>query len=292
MNKNSAYLQLFLAMAIVGSTIVVSKLIADKFPTFFGTSLTLVVAFIGVAPIYFYQNKRVAPTKNEWKYLVLQALTGVVLFRVLSFYGLKMTSPVDAGIITSTTPAIIAIIAMLHLKERISRNMWIGIIFAILGVAVINIFSDTHGGGSSDPDRFLGNAIIILAVICEALFTIFRKKTPNIPAIHGSFHIIWIGLIFSIPFAFIDIDYGAIEAYSIIDFLPILYYGFFGSVIAFFLWFNGVSKVSASVAGLFTGIMPVSAAILAFIFLDEDIEWYHITGMGLVLAGIFFGSRK
>ncbi len=90
MNKNSAYIQLFLAMAIVGSTIVVSKLIADKFPTFFGTSLTLVVAFIGVAAIYFYQNKRVAPTKNEWKYLVLQALTGVVLFRVLSFYSLKV----------------------------------------------------------------------------------------------------------------------------------------------------------------------------------------------------------
>ncbi len=293
-SNTSAYFQLFLAMTIVGSTIVISKLIADTFPTFFGTSLTLIVALIGITPLYLYHNKknRITPTKSDWKYLVLQSLTGVVLFRVLSFYGLKMTSPVDAGIITSTTPAIIALIAMFLLKERISRNMWIGIFFAILGVSIINLFTDVHNSIEGVNDKFLGNLIIIFAVVCEALFTIFRKKTPNIPAIHGSFHIIWIGLLLSVPFAFLDIDYSALRNYSFNDFLPILYYGIFGSVISFILWFDGVSKVSASVAGLFTGVMPVSAVILSFLLLNENIEWYHIIGIGLVLIGIYFGSRK
>lgn len=124
-NQTSAYLQLFLAMAIVGSTIVVSKLIADTFPAFLGTTLTLFVALIGIAPLYLYQNRKnkITPTKGDWQYIVLQSLTGVVLFRVLSFYGLKMTSPVDAGIITSTTPAIIALIAMFLLKEA-NRTDW------------------------------------------------------------------------------------------------------------------------------------------------------------------------
>jgi len=293
-NNKIAYLQLFLAMAIVGSTIVVSKLIADSFPTFFGTSLTLIVALIGITPFYLYQNKKnkVIPKTSDWKYLVLQSLTGVVLFRVLSFYGLKMTSPVDAGIITSTTPAIIALIAMFMLKERISRNMWVGIVFAILGVSIINLFTEVHNSIEGVNNKIFGNFIIIFAVICEALFTIFRKKTPNIPAIHGSFHIIWIGLLLSIPFAFIDIDYSALKNYSFNDFLPILYYGIFGSVIAFILWFDGVSKVSASIAGLFTGIMPVSAVILSFLFLNENIYWYHIVGIILVLLGIFYGSKK
>ncbi|EWH09923.1 MULTISPECIES: DMT family transporter [Cellulophaga] len=293
-NNKTAYLQLFFAMVIVGSTIVVSKLIADSFPTFFGTSLTLIVALIGITPFYLHQNKKnkVKPAINDWKYLVLQSLTGVVMFRVLSFYGLKMTSPVDAGIITSTAPAIIALIAMFLLKERISRNMWIGIVFAILGVCIINLFTEAHSTSEGVNDRILGNLIIILAVVCEALFTIFRKKTPNIPAMHGSFHIIWIGLLLSIPFAFIDIDYSALRNYSFKDFLPILYYGIFGSVIAFILWFDGVSKVSASVAGLFTGIMPVSAVILSFLFLNENIHWYHIVGITLVLLGIYYGSKK
>ncbi|WP_257670770.1 DMT family transporter [Parapedobacter tibetensis] len=293
-NNKIAYLQLFLAMAIVGSTVVVSKLIADSFPTFFGTSLTLIVALIGITPFYLYQKKDIKITlkTSDWKYLVLQSLSGVVLFRVLSFYGLKMTSSVDAGIITSTTPAIIALLAMFLLKERISKNMWIGIIFAILGVSIINLFTEVHNSPEGVNDKISGNLIIIFAVACEALFTIFRKKTPNIPAIHGSFHIIWIGLVLSIPFAFLDIDYSALRNYSFDDYLPIMYYGIFGSVIAFILWFDGVSKVSASVAGLFTGIMPVSAVILSFLFLNETIKWYHMIGVGLVLTGIYFGSRK
>ncbi len=297
MNKQNsflAYFQLLLAMTIVGSTIVISKMIAGTFPTFFGTSLTLIVALIGITPFYLYHNKKnkVIPTKSDWKYLALQSLTGVVLFRVLSFYGLKMTSPVNAGIITSTTPAVIALIAMFLLKESISRNMWIGIVFAILGVSIINIFTEVHNSVEGVSDKVFGNLIIIFAVVCEGLFTIFRKKTPNIPAIHGSFHIIWIGLFLSVPFAFLDIDYSVLRDYSFNDFLPILYYGLFGSVIAFILWFDGVSKVSASLAGLFTGIMPVSAVILSFLILSENIEWYHIIGIGLVLFGIYFGSKK
>ncbi|GAA4276737.1 DMT family transporter [Aquimarina mytili] len=297
MNKKnimSIYMQLFFAMAIAGSTIVISKLIVGKFPTFFGTTLTLIVAFIGITPAYIIKNKyqKVVPTKSEWKYLFAQAITGVVLFRMLSFYGLKMTSSIDAGIITSTTPAFIALIALFFLKERISKNMWIGIIFAMLGISMINVFSDMHNNDQLESQRVYGNLLIIFAVISEALFTIFRKKTQQIPAIHGSFHIIWIGLLFSVPFAFIDVDFTAVANYTMHDFLPIFYYGIFGSVISFFLWFNGVSKVSASIAGLFTGIMPVSAVILSFLLLDETIVWYHIVGIVLVLIGIFYGSKK
>lgn len=294
MKEKIAYLQLFLAMAIVGSTIVVSKIIADSFPTFFGTSMTLFVALIGITPLYVYHYKKnkIRPGTKEWKYLVLQSLTGVVLFRVLSFYGLKMTSPIDAGIITSTTPAVIALIATFLLKEHISGMMWIGIVFAIFGVSIINLYTEIQDSIVGVNDKILGNLIIVFAVICEALFTIFRKKTPHIPAIHSSFHIIWIGLVLSIPFAFIDMEYSKLEGYSFYDFVPIIYYGIFGSVVAFILWFEGVAKVPASIAGLFTGVMPVSAVILSFFLLNETIEWYHIIGIGLVLLGIIFGSRK
>lgn len=289
-----AYIELFFAMVIVGSTIVVSKLIADNFPTFFGTTLTLIVALIGILPLYIFERrkKKTQPTNDDWKYLVLQAITGVVLFRVCSFYGLKMTSPVDAGIITATTPAVIALIALFLLREKVSKNMWICIALSIIGVLIINLYTETHSSGTDSSNQIIGNLIIILAVVCEALFTIFRKKTPNISAIQGSFHIIWIGLIFSIPLAFIDIDYSSLSNYSFSDFLPILYYAIFGSVIAFILWFDGVSKVSASTAGLFTGIMPVSAVILSFLFLNENIRWYHIIGIILVLLGIYFGSKQ
>lgn len=292
--KIIAYIELFFAMAIVGSTIVVSKIIADTFPPFFGATLTLIAALVGILPFYLFETKKrkIRPTFNDWKHLAMQSITGVVLFRVCSFYGLKLTSPVDAGIITATTPAVIALIALGFLREKVSNNMWIAIVLSITGLLIINLSTELDSSESDAGNQIIGNVIIMLAVICEALFTIFRKKTHKISAIQGTFHIIWIGLVLSIPLAFVDLNYSELLDYKFSDFLPILYYAIFGSVIAFILWFDGVDKVSASIAGLFTGVMPVSAVILSFLFLGEVIEWFHITGISLVLLGIYFGSRK
>lgn len=91
MHKNlSAYLQMTLAMAIVGSSVVAGKLIVASFPV----------------------------SKREWAILFLQALTGVFLFNIFLLYGVKFTGSVESGIITSTTPAMVGIISFLFLKER------------------------------------------------------------------------------------------------------------------------------------------------------------------------------
>jgi len=72
----------------------------------------------------------------------------------------------------------------------------------------------------------------------------------------------------------------------------ILYYAITASVLSFFLWYKGVAKVEASKAGLFTGMMPISAALVAILFLNERFTWMHAIGMSLVLASIFVGTLR
>jgi drug/metabolite transporter (DMT)-like permease len=55
---------------------------------------------------------------------------------------------------------------------------------------------------------------------------------------------------------------------------------------------SGVAKVEASRAGLFTGMIPISAALVAVLFLGEAFTWMHAIGMSLVLGSIVVGTMR
>ncbi|MOA65298.1 EamA-like transporter family protein [compost metagenome] len=63
-------------------------------------------------------------------------------------------------------------------------------------------------------------------------------------------------------------------------------------MLSFLLWYRGISEVPANVAGLFTGLMPVSAALVGIFILGEILSSGHVIGMGLVIASILFGANK
>ena len=58
------------------------------------------------------------------------------------------------------------------------------------------------------------------------------------------------------------------------------------TVLAYWFWFQGVSRVSGATAGVFSAFMPVSAVSLSCIFLDETFGFSHGIGIGLVLTAI------
>ena len=64
-------------------------------------------------------------------------------------------------------------------------------------------------------------------------------------------------------------------------------YGILGSSGFFILWYQGLQRAPASMAALFTSVMPVSATVLGFWFLHEDITRYDLIGILFVLVSIF-----
>lgn len=110
MSKNIiAYLELTLAMAIVGSSVVVGKLLIASFPVFLGAGLRFAIASVILMPVLLVNEKEIPSlSRIDWLFLFLQTLTGVFLFSVFLLYGLKFTTAAESGIITSTTPGCLA----------------------------------------------------------------------------------------------------------------------------------------------------------------------------------------
>ncbi|RJS54625.1 DMT family transporter [Bacillus subtilis] len=282
-----AYVSLAAAMAIVGSSVVVGKLMVERIPVFLSSGLRFLIASVVLLTLLFCIEKGLpALTKKDVLVLLVQSFTGVFLFSICLLYGVQYTTGTESGILTSTTPMVIGILSFFLLREKIEKKTLIGILLAVCGVMAINLF----GAGSQDgtPHALFGNMLIIAAVIGEALFTLMAKLlSPHISALAISTFVSLFGFLFFLPFALFEASSFDYSVPTVLDWSYVLYYALFVTVLAFYLWYSGVTKVPAGVSGIFTSVLPVSAVILSGVILKEPFEFVHFIGIACVIGGIF-----
>ena len=176
--KTTACINLTLAMVIVGSSVVAGKIMVAELPVFLASAMRFILALAILIPIICIREGGLPHiSRRSWLMLATQSLCGSFLFTVFLLYGLTMTGPASAGIITSTTPACMGIIAWLFLRDRPSINTVGGIIVSVLGVLVINTVQNSGGVSGSNP--LLGNMLVLGALVFESLFLLIRKTVPE-----------------------------------------------------------------------------------------------------------------
>ncbi|BCS89330.1 DMT family transporter [Pseudodesulfovibrio sediminis] len=286
-----AYLNLALAMVLVGSSVVAGKIMVDELPIFLASALRFVLALVILVPIiYLREGGLPRLSGRSWFMLAGQSLCGSFLFTVFLLWGLTRTGPASAGIITSTTPASMGIIAWLFFKDRPSTKTGMGILLSVIGVLVINL---VQGGAVTGTNPVLGNLLVLGAVLFESLFLLVRKTVPEpLSPLAVSTIISFFGLLWFLPMGLYEAGHMHFAAITLTGWLVVFYYGAFVTVLAYIFWFAGITRVPASTAGVFTAIMPVSALILSALILGEPIGWPQLTGCACVLSGIVLISKR
>jgi drug/metabolite transporter (DMT)-like permease len=99
---------------------------------------------------------------------------GIVLFRALTLYGLRLTSAISAGVITSAAPAVMAVLAAAALRERIGAAGIAGVLLSVAGLLLVNLWGHSASTGAG---YLAGNLLVLGAMLCEALLTVFRKSS-------------------------------------------------------------------------------------------------------------------
>lgn len=289
-NMAIAYIQLSLAMFLVGANVAVGKYIVHEIPVFLFSEMRFMIALVFLVPILLAgEQKKIEFSRSLCGNLFLQSFFGVFLFSILMLYGVQYTSATSAGIITSTIPAAVAVLSYFLLRERATARQISSVFLAVAGIAIITF----QGGSAGKVNTLIGNTLIIGAVISEALFIIYAKKLLGIlTPIQLAVGVNFIGFLLFLPFAAneaISFEFGKI---SVAMWATISYYAITASVISFILWYRGVSKVRANIAGLFTGFMPVAAMIVSILFLKETFGYTQLAGIVSVLAAIYLGTTE
>lgn len=287
-----AYFQLAGAMALVGANIPLAKAAIPFIPVFifslirYGVSVAVLAPFIRSEPGGRFRDL----SRSDWGYITLQALCGGLLYMVFMLYGLHYTSAMTAGIITSTVPLGVALLAVILLRERLKPRTAVALLFAMLGILVVNTASPRPG---TAPWPLLGNLLVGCAVIAESLFVIFaRRMAASLAPCRMAFAINAIGMIMVAPFAASDlVTFSPASVPWTIWLLPVIY-ALTSSVLALILWYRGLLTVPASEAAIFTSTFPISALVVSVLFLGEQPQWVHAAGLACVLAAIFIGARR
>nr|WP_027414750.1 DMT family transporter [Aneurinibacillus terranovensis] len=287
-----AYIKMSVAMAIVGSFIVANKVITGVFPVFLASELRLSIGAVTLIFLLYIKEKRFPCISRRDLFLfIFQTFVGVFMFSIFMLYGLKFTTGIESGIITSTTPAVVGLISFFFLKERLTWNHVIGILCAVLGTMAINVvgaFSNTAHGAHA----LFGNLLIFGAVVGEAIFFTFRKfVSKDLSALVISTVVSITGSLLFLPFAVYQAWKFDFSGVTVNDWLLILYCGVVVTALAVILMNQGIAVVPASSAAVFTAIMPISAVVLSCLFLHETFYWYHYVAIGCVLAGIVFIAK-
>lgn len=277
-----AYASLTGAMAIVGSSVAVGKAVALTLPLYLALGLRFCLACALALPLVRFREgglPRLAP--RHWGLLFIQTACGVFLFNVALLHGLQLTDAASAGILTGTTPAWMGLAALLFFHERPGVRGLLGLGLACAGTLCVSILDGPGQGG------FLGNVLVLVAVLGEAAFLLLRKALPpGLSALGASTAVSCLGLLQFLPLALwqgAHFDFGGLTWGQ---WLLLGYYGGGVTVLAYVLWFYGVARVPAATAGAFSGLMPVSALFFSWAFLDEPVGLRHLLGCACVLAAI------
>ncbi|EGK11232.1 DMT family transporter [Kroppenstedtia eburnea] len=289
-----AYIQMGSAMAIVGSLVTASKMTVDRIPPHLASELRFIVA-AAVLILLLYQREGGFHFRRNRPHLSLlfwQAFFGTYLFNLCLMYGVRWTTGVESGIITSFTPAAVGLLSFLLLRERPGWIRWVGILFVVLGTGVIQVPGAAGGDGQGTMSLW-GNLLVLAAVISEGFFiTLGKKSTNHVSPLYVSTLVSLYGVLLFLPGTLEELrhfDWAAVpwEGWALI-----LYNALIVTVVGFLLMYAGVSRLPASSAGLMTGLMPVSAVLLSALLLGEPVTWIHGLGILAVLTGIALISQE
>jgi drug/metabolite transporter (DMT)-like permease len=283
--------EVVLAMAFAGSSVVVGKLLSVRIPVFLSVELSLFAALAAILPAQIARRRELRLLgARELGSMFLQALFGIVLFRAFTLSGLRLTSAVNAGVITSAAPLVMAVLARVVLGERIGRTGTLGVCLAVAGLFLVNI---SGMGRGAEPGHLAGNLLVLAATVCEALLTIFRKTSGGrIGSITNTTVLVGMSAIMMLPLALLDLRSFNLGRIEIVGWLSVIYYGAVATVIAYILWGHGALRISASRTGIATAALPVSALVLSALVLGEPLRPSHLAGCAAVLVGIIISQRQ
>ena len=275
-------------MALVGSYVGLSKLLVTVFPIFLLALLRFGIAALAMAP-WVKRSPTEAPlSPHDRKLLFLESFFGNFLFSVCMLFGVSLTSALAAGVIMAALPGVVALLSWLFLKERIAPRVLAGLGCAVGGIALVSL---GRGDGSASAGSLTGNLLLFAAVCCEAIYVVIGKKLTGqvSPKRISALINLWglalvapLGLWQALRFDFVAVAPGT--------WWLLLFYSIAASMVTVWLWMTGLKHVPASSAGIFTVLLPVSAAAVGVLFLGEGISGVQAAAFALALAGVVLAT--
>jgi len=249
----------------------------------------LVFSVILIFVFMFFARKIQIPEKKDIRIFLLLAFFEPFLYFMGESYGLQYVSSTVASVIVATIPLFSPFLAWYFFREKLSKLNITGLFISFMGVSLVVL--DENLGFCASPKGVILEFIAVFSAI--AYSTLLRKLAFR----YNTFTIIafqnLIGIFFFLPFwLFFESGHFVSTPFHPKAFIAILLLSFFASTLAFILFTTSIRYMGINRSNTYINLIPVFVAVFAFLILGERLSLLNISGIAIVVAGLFLVQVK
>ncbi len=292
MQNIKAYIFLVLCTLFWAGNFIVGK-VASLFeiPPFSLNFYRWLIAFIILFPFTYTKiNENFHEIKKKIIPLSIMGFTSITIFNSVVYYSLNFTQVLNGVLMISTIPVLIIFFSSCFTNEKIKINQILGVITSLIGVLIIITKFQLNTLLSLNLNK--GDLWILVAMISWATYSIMvKEKKINLDPIALLQTLIFIGLIFLIPFYLYELHNAQYLKLNIPVLLTVGYVVIFAGIGAYIFWIGAIKIIGPSRSGVFLHLMPVFSSLMAIFLLGERLANFHIFGALFILTGIIVSTK-
>lgn len=276
------------AASIWGGMYVVSKVVLDIIPPFTLVSIRLILG-IGCLALILALRGGFRADKRQMGEAIGVGFIGFGISIGLQFLGTKLSTAVNAALVTSASPIFMVLFGVWLLGERLQLERVVALVLATLGVIAVVDPGQALIGGMA----FWGNMALFGAAVTWGLYSVLVKRvSQRLRVMEVSMYAFIGGLFVSIPLAGVEImDIGLGEITTTVI-LGVLYLGLVSTALAMYLWNKSLALLEAGLVSVLFFAQPIVGVGLGAIFLGEPMGLAFWIGAFLISTGLIITTRS
>ena len=221
-------------------------------------------------------------TRRQLGVLAAYGLLFVAVAQGAQFVGLALLPAATVSLLLNFTPVVVALFGLLFLAERPALTQWLGVGIYLAGIIV---YFAPSGLGEAEA---IGVAVVLLGVLANAASSVMGRhvnRGSGLSALLITTVSMGVG---ATALLAIGIMSQGIPALTGVHWLYIGWLAVVNTAAAFPLWNNSLRTLTAVESSVINSAMLVQIAVLAFLFLGEDLDWHELLGGALVALGVLW----
>ena len=275
---------------------VVGRMVTGLVPPMTLNFLRWVGAFILLLPLAAWVLKPGNGLWSHWRRYALLGLLGVGAYNGLQYLALKTSTPINVTLVAASTPVFMLGMGALFFGQTITRRQVLGAALSMAGVLLV--LCRGQWGLLMQVRLVPGDLYVLLATACWALYSWLLTRRAEPDAIRSDwaaflmaqvvFGLGWSGAFAASEWALTD----ARIVWGWPTLATLLFVAIGPAVLAYRCWGLGVQRAGPAIAGFFSNLTPLFAALMSAAFLGEMPRTYHALAFALIVGGIVVSSRR
>ena len=223
-------------------------------------------------------------SKKDMLIMTVLGMIGIIGHHLLYTIGFRYIPAAEANVLNYLWPVLIIIFAYFILREKFTIKKLLAIILGFIGTYLI------ISKGNLIPlfTNLKGDFIMIGAAASWALFTVLTKKY-DYEKYSSTFYYILSTVIILVVMM---LTTGSFSPITLKEILFLIYLGIATKALAIAFWIRTVKELGTTKMATISYLSPFTAFFFINIFIGEQIYWYYILALVLIVGGVIIESRK